>query len=83
MTITLPTSPTTPACQDLTTVFSYDAEDLFQLTEAQRVKLRELCWETMLGQEIAKTVVMDLFGVIFTVVVGEFGRAVIIRCVDR
>lgn len=76
---TLSTSSTTSACQDITTIFAYSAEDIYQLTSEERNILRGLCWETMFGQEIAKIMFMDLVFTIGSTVAFDFGRALFVR----
>ncbi|XP_064086907.1 transmembrane channel-like protein 2 [Macrobrachium nipponense] len=42
-------------------------------------RLRELCWETMFGQEIIKLTVMDMLLTVAMIVIGDYIRAVVVR----
>ncbi|KAA0184925.1 hypothetical protein HAZT_HAZT004145 [Hyalella azteca] len=55
-------------------------EDLITaLPHARRRKLRRLCWETAIGQEIVKITVMDLIVTIALIFITEYLRAVFVR----
>ena len=80
MTSTTPIPDTTTQClPETTTVFTYTADDLLQLSKEERASLRDLCWETMFGQELAKILVMDTLIAIVTTIIFDYGRAVFVR----
>lgn len=70
---------TTQCLPETTTVFTYTADDLLKLSKEERASLRDLCWETMFGQELAKILVMDTLIAIMTTIVFDYGRAVFVR----
>ena len=66
----------------MTSIFTYTPQDLLQLNSEQKNDLRDLCWETMFGQELAKLTIMDLMITIVQCIVGDFLRALFVRSVD-
>ncbi|XP_015788900.1 transmembrane channel-like protein 1 [Tetranychus urticae] len=70
---------TTQCLPETTTIFTYTADEILQLSETERTSLRDLCWETMFGQELAKILVADtLLGIVITIV-ADYGRALFVR----
>ncbi|KAI1285949.1 Transmembrane channel-like protein 3 [Halotydeus destructor] len=54
-------------------------DDLMLLSDDEKANLRNLCWETMFGQELTKLTVMDLVVTVVSTIIGDFLRAVIVR----
>lgn len=50
---------------------------------ALRKQLRNLCWETLFGQELVKLTVMDLCMTIFSIMTVDFFRSVFVRVMNR
>ncbi|XP_073976381.1 transmembrane channel-like isoform X3 [Rhodnius prolixus] len=48
-----------------------------------RKKLRNLCWETMFGQELVKLTIMDLMITITSIMIMDFMRAVFVRVMNN
>lgn len=51
-------------------------------TESQQ-KLRDLCWETLFGQELVKLTVLDLIFTIFATIFMDFFRALFVRFMNK
>lgn len=51
-------------------------------TESQQ-KLRDLCWETLFGQELVKLTVLDLIFTIFATLFMDFFRALFVRFMNK
>lgn len=60
-------------------IFTYEPEDILKLTNEQQESLRELCWETMFGQELVKLTIMDLMITIAQCLLVDYLRAVLVR----
>lgn len=48
----------------------------------EKIKLRKLCWETMFGQELVKLTVMDTVFTVMSIIVGDFGRSLVLRVLN-
>ena len=59
--------------------FNISEQDLLDLNETDRDRLRKLCWETMFGQELVKLTVMDLVLTVISTLISDFIRALIVR----
>ncbi|CAG2111617.1 unnamed protein product [Medioppia subpectinata] len=59
--------------------YNVTEEDVNNLNETDKDKLRKLCWETMFGQELVKLTVMDIVLTVISILIGDFLRALIVR----
>ena len=59
-----------------------DAENKYDNDVKQQLKLRQLCWETMFGQEMVKLTVMDTLFTIAQIFVGDFFRSFFLRVMN-
>ncbi|KAF2363460.1 TMC protein [Trinorchestia longiramus] len=50
-----------------------------KLPDQERRKLRRLCWETAIGQEIVKITIMDLIVTVVLTLLSEYIRALVVR----
>ncbi|XP_046920657.2 transmembrane channel-like isoform X2 [Dermatophagoides farinae] len=66
------------SCQNNTEYIITD-EDLINLNETEKDRLRKLCWETMFGQELVKLTVMDFVLTVISTLISDFLRALIVR----
>ncbi|BES98283.1 TMC domain [Nesidiocoris tenuis] len=62
-------------------------EDMSTQTEKMDLKtrkeLRDLCWETMFGQELVKLTVMDLVATVSSILMMDFFRALFVRVMNH
>ncbi|XP_054167274.1 transmembrane channel-like protein [Oppia nitens] len=59
--------------------YNISEDDLVQINETDKERLRKLCWETMFGQELVKLTVMDTVLTVISILIGDFIRALIVR----
>lgn len=66
---------------------SYVGEELSRtvrkLAKAEQLELREMCWETIFGQELVKLTVFDLVFNTFTILFMDFFRALFVRYMNK
>ncbi len=48
----------------------------------EKLYLRQLCWETMFGQELVKLTVMDTVFTLGTIFIGDFLRSLFLRVLN-
>lgn len=53
------------------------------MTNETQEKLRDLCWETLFGQELVKLTVLDLIFTIFATLFMDFFRALFVRFMNK
>ncbi|XP_033223167.1 transmembrane channel-like protein 2 isoform X2 [Belonocnema kinseyi] len=72
-------------CQNDTTNDTTDETAIYTISLSldTRRRLRQLCWETMFGQELAKLTVMDLVMTILSTLGMDFFRAVFVRFMNN
>lgn len=54
-----------------------------KMNEKDQMELRDLCWETLFGQELVKLTVLDLIFTIFTTFFMDFFRALFVRFMNK
>lgn len=54
-----------------------------KLNQKKQQKLRDLCWETLFGQELVKLTVLDLIFTIFATLFMDFFRALFVRFMNK
>lgn len=54
-----------------------------KLAKADQLELREMCWETIFGQELVKLTVFDLVFNTFTILFMDFFRALFVRYMNK
>ena len=59
-----------------------DAENKYFNDVKEQLKLRQLCWETMFGQELVKLTVMDTLFTIAQIFIGDFFRSLFLRVMN-
>ena len=66
--------PAVETCQDVKSRYIHELKE--------KIKLRKLCWETMFGQELVKLTVMDTVFTLLSIIIGDFGRSLILRVLN-
>ncbi|KAG8231826.1 hypothetical protein J437_LFUL012320 [Ladona fulva] len=64
-------------------VYAVKNQSLTQASYVDGRKLRQLCWETMFGQELVKLTVMDLVLTIASTLLVDFFRALFVRVMNH
>ena len=59
-----------------------DAENKYFNDVKEQLRLRQLCWETMFGQELVKLTVMDTVFTIIQIFIGDFFRSFFLRVMN-
>lgn len=59
------------------------SETIRKLTKPDQLELREMCWETIFGQELVKLTVFDLVFNTFTILFMDFFRALFVRYMNK
>eukprot|EP00095_Tigriopus_kingsejongensis_P002205 maker-scaffold1312_size48844-snap-gene-0.11 protein:Tk02205 transcript:maker-scaffold1312_size48844-snap-gene-0.11-mRNA-1 annotation:"conserved hypothetical protein" len=59
-----------------------NAENKYMNDLKEHLHLRQLCWETMFGQELVKLTVMDTVFTLMTIFIGDFFRAFFLRVIN-
>ena len=59
-----------------------NAKNKYENDVKEQLKLRQLCWETMFGQEMVKLTVMDTLFTIAQIFVGDFFRSFFLRVMN-
>lgn len=54
-----------------------------KMNEEDQLELRDLCWETLFGQELVKLTVLDLIFTIITTLFMDFFRALFVRFMNK
>lgn len=54
-----------------------------KMSQVKQQKLRDLCWETLFGQELVKLTVLDLIFTIFATLFMDFFRALFVRFMNK
>lgn len=59
------------------------SETIKKMKEKDQLELRDLCWETLFGQELVKLTVLDLIFTIITTLFMDFFRALFVRFMNK
>ena len=59
-----------------------EAKSKYYADLKEKLDLRKLCWETMFGQELVKLTIMDTVFFLLSILIGDFGRSLMLRVLN-